>query len=188
MARIYVKDEEDDGGEEMFDDINNDESEIKPQKRKFHTHARYIDSLSFLKSSLANLAESIPHDSFKCTNAFVKKYFIKKPYPNSHVYSKPPDTVEETELHYTSLRRERYQGYTWVEGKYNLRYKDMDDYRNWIPAAIPTYIPDHVKQQINGGVALLRKKGIKPYDWMDDEEEMNETQLPPMDEFYHCRW
>ena len=182
MAKIYINDEEDDGGEETDE---TDDRENKPKKRKSCTHATYIDSLGFLKSSLANLADSIPDEGFKAINEFVTKHFTKKAYPNCQLYSRPPDTEQETDSHYRSLRRERSLGYSWIEGKYNLSSKDMDDYRNWIPAAIPTHIPDPVKQQINEGVALLRRKGIYPYDWMDDEEKMNSTQLPPMDEFYN---
>ena len=116
---------------------------------------------------------------------FLKKWFSKEAYPNSQLYPRPSDTEEEMRLQITSLGRERYHGYTWVEGRYNLRCRDMDDYRNWIPAVVLTHLSDHVKQQISEGVALLRKKGIYPYDWMDDEEKMNETQLPPMDDFYN---
>ena len=138
------------------------------QKRKSRTHATYIDSLGFLKSSLAHLADSIPDGGFKVINECVTKHVIKKAYPNCHLYSRPPDTEEETDSHYRSLRRERSLGYSWVKGKYNLSSKDMDDYRHWLPAAIPTHIPDPVKQQINEGFALwkndiymLYEKGIK---------------------------
>ena len=180
MAKIYAKDEEDDGGEEIQE--NEDESK---KKRKSNSFLTYIDSLSFLKSSFAKLAESIPDDGFKAINEFVRNVFIKEAYPNYQIYPRPPDTEEEMRAQITSLAYERNRAYSWVEGRYNLRYKDMDDYRNWIPVEVPIDLPDDVKQQISEGVALLLKKGIYPYDWMNDEEKMNETQLPPMNEFYN---
>ena len=187
MAKIYAKDEEDDGGEEIDGDDNeeNDKESQNKKKRKSNSYLTYIDSLSFLKSSLAKLAESIPDDGFKAINEFVRNVFIKEAYPDHQIYPRPPDTEEEMRAQITSLAYERNRAYSWVNGRYNLRYRDMDDYRNWIPAEVPTHLPDDVKQQISEGVALLRKKGIYPYDWMNDEEKMNETQLPPMDEFYN---
>ena len=170
-----------DGGEESVNETCNEGNKT----RKSCAHATYIDSLSFLKSSLATLAESIPDENFKAITEFVANHFIKKTFPNIHLYSRPPNTEEEAVSHYRSLRRERSLGFSWVDGKFNLSSKDMDDYRNWIPASLPNHIPNPLKQQISEGIALLRRKGVYPYDWMDDEEKMNATQLPPIDDFYN---
>ena len=36
----------------------------------------------------------------------------------------------------------------------------------------------------NNEFGLLRRKGIYPYEWMDDQSKLTEKQLPPKDEFY----
>ena len=89
MAKIYVKDDEDDGGEEIDDNDEADDSDFdreKSQRRGNHVLMQHIDSLSCLKSSLANLAESIPDDGFQAINEFVTKHYIKNAYANSQLF------------------------------------------------------------------------------------------------------
>ena len=37
----------------------------------------------------------------------------------------------------------------------------------------------------NRAFALLKRKGVYPYDWMDDLSKMNETSLPSKEAFYN---
>ena len=60
----------------------------------------------------------------------------------------------------------------------------MDDYRNWKPVVDPEHI-DHVTQdRITTGLELLMRKGVYPYEWMNDEEKLyTTTSLPSKNVF-----
>ena len=59
----------------------------------------------------------------------------------------------------------------------------MDDYRNWPPVEDPTHIDEITQEQITTGLELLLWKGVYPYEWMNDDEKLYTTSLPPKECF-----
>ena len=57
-----------------------------------------------------------------------------------------------------------------------------EDYWNH-PYQPPTLSPDQ-QQQIEEDLALMTRKGVYPYEYMDSFERFEEPQLPPKDTFY----
>ena len=41
-----------------------------------------------------------------------------------------------------------------------------------------------MKEVFEGDTDLLIRKGVYPYDYMDNFDKFNETELPPINEFY----
>ena len=39
-------------------------------------------------------------------------------------------------------------------------------------------------EEIDGGLDLMKKKGVYPYDYMDSSSRFNENKLPKREEFY----
>ena len=60
----------------------------------------------------------------------------------------------------------------------------MDDYRNWALVEDPTHIDQITQEQITTGLELLMRKGVYPYEWMNDDEKLYTTSLPPKECFH----
>eukprot|EP00795_Rhopilema_esculentum_P004826 gene4826-21150_t len=87
---------------------------------------KYIDSLSFLSSSLATLAGNLPKDEFKSVREYLQQRLSNSQQPQSDIEIQ------------------------------------------------------HVEEAFD----LITRKGVYPYDWMNDASKLQNTSLPPKDCFY----
>ena len=87
----------------------------------------------------------------------------------------------ETQLKIQRLSQERrgtkYEGWCLFPSK-------MDDYRNWPPVEDSAHIDQITQDQITTGLQLLMWKGVYPYEWMNDDEKLHTTSLPPKECFH----
>ena len=169
-AKVYVLKEEDDGGEDVGK---------KFDISKFNYQVK--DSFAFMSTSLATLASNLEKKDLVSVSEFVKNYFLKKRYPGHKCYPEPPSSEIETQLQIQRLRQERrgakYEGRCLFPSK-------MDDYRNWPPVEDPTHIDEITQEQITSGLDLLMRKGVFPYEWMNEDEKLYTTSLPPKECFH----
>ena len=87
----------------------------------------------------------------------------------------------ETQLQIQRLKQERCDAK--YEGWYLFPSK-MDNYRNWPPVEDPAHIDQITQEQITTGLDLLMQKGVYPYEWMNDDEKLYTTSLPPKECFH----
>ena len=87
---------------------------------------KYIDSLSFLSSSLATLAGNLPKDEFKSVREYLQQRLGNSQQPQSDI-----------EI-----------------------------------------------QRVEAAFDMITRKGVYPYDWMNDTRKLQNTSLPPKDCFY----
>ena len=131
---------------------------------------KYIDSASFLQSSLAKLAENLPIEKLHETRKFAENIFKEK----QGVWCYPEE-----------IYRNQSEGLTLncikkMKKPIFLKQDHDFDYRNYQqPQHVDT--PPQAEQALN----LLRQKGVYPYDWMDNAEKMSEPNLPPIEAFYN---
>ena len=87
----------------------------------------------------------------------------------------------ETQLKIQRLRQERhgakYEGRCFFPSK-------MDDYRNWPPVEDPARIDQSTQEQITTGLEVVMRKGVYPYEWMNEDEKLYTTSLPPKECFH----
>ena len=145
-AKVHLLKEEDDGGEDIGKQF--DISKLNYQ---------FKESLAFMSSTLATLASNLEKKDLVSVSEFVKKYFLKKRYPEHKCYPEPPSTEMETQLQIQRLRQERrgakYEGWCLFPSK-------MDDYRNWPLVEDPEHIDQITQEQITTGLELLLRKGV----------------------------
>ena len=169
-ARVHLLKEEDDGGEDIGKKY--DISKLKYQ-------VKY--SFAFMSTSLVTLASNLEKKDLVSVSEVVKNYFLKKRYPGHKFYPEPPSSEIETQLQIQRLRQERrgtkYEGWCLFPSK-------MDDYRNWPPVEDLTHIDEITQEQITTGLELLMRKGVYPYEWMNDDEKLYTTSLPPKECFH----
>ena len=156
-AKVHLLKEEDDGGEDIGEKFNI--SKLKYQVK---------ESLAVMSTSLATLASNLEKKDLVSVSEFVKKYCLKKRYPGHKCYPEPPSSEIETQLQIQRLRQERrgakYEGRCLFPSK-------MDDYRNCAPVEDPAHIDEITQEQITTGLELLMRKGVYPYEWMNDDEK-----------------
>ena len=87
----------------------------------------------------------------------------------------------ETQLQSQRLKQERrgakYEGQCLFPSK-------MDDYRNWVPVEDPAIIDQITQDQITMGLEVVMRKGVHPYEWMNDDEKLYTTSLLPKECFH----
>ena len=134
-----------------------------------------------MSTCLTTLASNLEKKDLVSVSKFVKKYFVKKRYPGHKCYPEPPSSEIETQLQIKRVRQERrgtkYEGWCLFPSK-------MDDYRNWPPVEDPTHIDEITQEQSTTGLESLMRKGVYPYEWMNDDEKLYTTSLPPKDCFH----
>ena len=60
----------------------------------------------------------------------------------------------------------------------------MDDYRNWASVEDLANVDQSTQDQSTTGLELLMRKGVYPYEWMNDDEKLYTTSLPPKECFH----
>ena len=169
-AKVHLLKEEDDGGEDIGKKF--DITKFKYQVK---------ESFAFMSSSLTTLASNLEKKDLVSVSEFVKTYFLKKRYPGHKCYPEPPSTEIETRLQSQRLRQERrgakYEGWCLFPSK-------MDDYRNWPPVDDPAHIDQITQEHITTEVEVLMRKGVYRYEWMNEDERIYTTSLPPNECFH----
>ena len=108
---------------------------------------RYIDSLAFLNSSLANLASNLSEDKFHATQRFATNLLLQRADPNIQLYPEIVMRTQNQNLQYR-LKEKRF-----------LTQHDHQDYRNWSQPQSHCDLIEENEQFIEQAMYLLRKKG-----------------------------
>eukprot|EP00794_Sanderia_malayensis_P014794 gene14794-biopygen11881 len=152
-------------------------SEEHEEGRNTNTNGiKYIDSFTFLSTSLATLANNLPKEDFISMKKYLHDEITQQQYPGI-----PRNEGERV----TELERERQNMFEPdVACKDPLKNGDVLDYRNWkiTPKRALTEAED---ADVKKAFDLLTRKGVYPYDWVDSIEKMQETSLPPKEAFYN---
>jgi len=76
------------------------------------------------------------------------------------------------------------------EKKFKYKIRFIDSFR-FLPASLDKLAGNlepnqfkHMRETFGDEFDLLLRKGVFPYDWFDSFEKLNETKLPPKEEFY----
>ena len=117
----------------------------------------FIDLCQFMLSSLDKLSSDLSKDQFRETKKHLKSFYVQQPNQTQ--------TKNVTE-----------------GGEQDEAMHVHEDYRNH-PYQPPTLTSDQ-QQQIEEDLALMTRKGVYPYEYMDSFERFQEPQLPPKDAFY----
>ena len=108
---------------------------------------KYIDSLAFLNSSLANLASNLSEDKFHATQRFATNFILQRVNPNVQLYPEMVMRTQNQNLQYR-LKEKRF-----------LTQYDSQDYRNWNQPPSHTQLIEQNSQVIERALRLLKKKG-----------------------------
>ena len=108
---------------------------------------KYIDSLAFLNSSLANLASNLSDDKVHETQRFATNLILQRVDPNIQLY---PEMVMRTQNQNLQYR---------VKEKRFLTQYDSQDYRNWNQPPSHIHRIEQHSQFIEQALRLLKKKG-----------------------------
>ena len=108
-------------------------------------------------SSLEKMSSSLSKDQFRETRKDLESFYVQQP--------NQPQTDNVTE--------------GGEEGEATYVHEDCRTH----PYQPPTLTPDQ-QQQIDENLALMTRKGVYPYEYMDSFEQFQEPQLPPKDAFY----
>ena len=137
---------------------------------------KYIDSLSFLNASLGTLATNLPKEQFTSVKEHLKDQIINYPYPQRPINEQ--QRIQERKVELQGI----FEPGTPCSGV--LKGDDMIDYRNWkIPFKRDLTVEETA--EIERKFQLLTRKGVYPYDWMDNAEKLESTCLPPKEAFYN---
>ena len=128
---------------------------------------KYINSLAFLNTSLANLANNLQLNEL----VKVEKWHKKKLVPGLYQDCSMPD------IQY-NLAGEA------AAGKEFLNPADSQDYRNQ-PAIQERLLKPEERVLVDRGLQLMKRKRGYPSDWMNHAEKLAETSLPPKEAFYN---
>ena len=129
---------------------------------------KYIDSAAFLQSSLATLALNLPEEKLYATKHFCENFFKEREGQICY----PEEVLTTGELAFDDVKRMEKPIYLSTDHRF--------DYRNYRqPPNTGTPL------QARHALILLRRKGVYPYDWMDDASKMNCEALPTIEEFYN---
>ena len=144
------------------------------------TRIKFLDSLAFLNTSLekvtVNLEESDKSSlsdylKYKCLVKFRGIDDTNLLYEGHHQY--------DDEL--TEVNNEHNVKHYCSSSQYALQPSD-DDYRNRIYDSI--ILTANEQEWFDKAMTLVKKKGEFPYEWVDSEEKLYETQLPSQQDFY----
>ena len=108
---------------------------------------KYIDSLAFLNSSLANLASNLSEDKFHATQRFATNLILQRVDPDIQLY---PEMVMRTQNQNLQYR---------LKEKRLLTQHDCQDYRNWRQPPSHSHLIEQNSQFIEQALRLLKKKG-----------------------------
>ena len=106
---------------------------------------------------LSNLDKLSSKDQFRETREYLESFYVQQPNrPQTNTMAEGGEGGEAMDVH--------------------------EDYRNHSYQP-PTLMPNQ-QQQIKEDLALMTRKRVCPYQYMDSFERFQETQLPPKDGFY----
>ena len=117
----------------------------------------FIDSCQFMLSSLDKLSSNLSKDQFKETKKYLESFYVQQ--------SNQTQTNNVT-----------------GGGEEGEAMQVHEDYQNH-PYQLPILTSDQ-QQQIEEDLALMTRKGVYLYEYMDSFERFQESQLPPKDTFY----
>ena len=112
---------------------------------------RFIDLCQSMLFSLDKLSSNLSKDQFRETRKYLESFYVQQPnQPQTNIVTEGGEEGEAMHVH--------------------------EDYRNH-PYQPPALTSDQ-QQQIEEDLALMTRKGVGPYEYIDS------TQLPPKDAFY----
>ena len=117
----------------------------------------FIDLCQFMLSSLETLSSNLSKDQFRDTVKYLESFYVQP--------ANQPQTNNVTE-----------------GGEEGELMQFHEDYQNY-PHEPPTFMADQ-QQQIEEDLALMTRKGVYPYEYMESFEQFQESQLSPKDTFY----
>ena len=118
----------------------------------------FIDSCKFMLSSFDKLSSKLSKDQFRETIKYFEQLYVQEPnQPQTNNVTEGEEEDKAMHVH--------------------------EEYRNH-PYQSPTLMSDQ-QQQIEEDLALMTRKGVYPYEYMDSFEQFQEPQLPPKDAFYN---
>lgn len=96
---------------------------------------------------------------------------------------------DEKNISVIAENEEKYISFSKTVGKLQLRF--LDSFR-FMPSSLESLVSNLMKDQFKcmsaffppSKVELLLRKGVYPYDYMDDPSKFNETSLPNIEAFY----
>ena len=173
-AKVHLLKEEDGGGECIGKKF--DMTQFTYQ---------FTDSFAVMNSSLATLASHLEKEDLVSVYDFVKKYLLKKRYPEHKCYPEPPSSELESHLQVQRVRQERHGANYETSKGCSLFPTKMDNYRHWKPVEDLAHIDQMTCYQIATGLELVKRKGVYPYEWMKDDEKLYTTTSLPSKECFH---
>ena len=127
-------------------------------KRPFTINSvTFIDSCQFMLSSFNKLSSNLSKGQFRETRKYLGSFYVQQ--PNQPQINNVTEGGKEGEVMHIN-----------------------EDYRNY-PYQPPRLMSDQ-QQQFEEDLALMTRKGVYPYEYMDSFEGFQEPQLPPKDAFY----
>jgi len=135
----------------------------------------------------------------KCNALFRKPKFVPVKFHNlsgydSHLFVKNLKTMGEGDINCIPNTEEKYISFSKSiyddEKKFKYKIQFIDSFR-FLPASLDRLAGNlepnqfkHTRETFGDKCDLLLRKGVFPYDWFDSFEKLNETKLPPKEEFY----
>ncbi|XP_060525076.1 uncharacterized protein LOC132701296 [Cylas formicarius] len=184
-----------------FKDIIPMDSEISLDQRSSHCH---ICEKPFLKEDVIVR----DHDHFTgkfrgfahqaCNLNFKKIFVVPVVFQNLSGYDSHfllPVLAKKSYVSIVPVNKEKYISFTYFEPDYNIKFRFIDSFR-FLGASLDNLVSSMDKNELyilrkefsdldESKLNLLSQKGIFCYDYIDHIDKLNETTLPPIEEFYN---